>query len=69
MLDKENNQIVRLTQSANGFVNAQKWLKANIDLSAANSLAADGYVYILFNLFSEFKHYIFGSSYNRLRIN
>ncbi|KKP91232.1 MAG: hypothetical protein UR94_C0018G0001, partial [Parcubacteria group bacterium GW2011_GWA2_36_10] len=45
VLDKQAKQIFKYPQSNNTFANGQAWLKANLDLSNASSLAVDGDLY------------------------
>lgn len=45
VLDKQAKQIFKYPESNNTFANGQAWLKANLDLASASSLAVDGDLY------------------------
>lgn len=45
VLDKQAKQIFKYPESNNTFANGQAWLKANLDLGNASSLAVDGDLY------------------------
>ena len=50
ILDKDNNQVYRLTKTPEGFDSSSNWNKAvGLDLKDATAIAVDGSVYILKN--------------------
>jgi len=47
LLNKENNQIVRLTSNGDNFVSQRNWLKDDTDISTAKAITVDGLLYVL----------------------